>query len=43
MDYQEIISNLITYGWGWYRQDEELAEQAPELQEDEVIYGTKIA
>lgn len=43
MDYQKIISNLIAYGWGWNRQEEELAEQAPEFQEDEVIHGTKIA
>ena len=41
--YQEIISDLITYGCSWNRQDEELAEQAPEFQEDEVIHGTKIA
>lgn len=43
MDYQEIISDLITYGCSWNRQDEELAEQAPEFQEDEVIHGTKLA
>lgn len=43
MDYQEIISDLITYGCSWNRQDEELEEQAPEFQEDEVIHGTKLA
>lgn len=36
MSYEEIISNLITYGMNSGR------ESAPEIPEDETIHGTKV-